>query len=132
MSASEIVGIVIACLSIIGAIAGGAIFVVKAFIKQSEKTTNAFEESVNIHKDYTIKNADLHKEYSDKIIDLTQKVIQTNERGITAINSNNAVVSNNTKSLDKLSDSVDLLQKYTQDLAMNSLLELRETKKKEK
>lgn len=114
MEFKEIAGIIGALIGVIGSIIGIAYFVIKAFIKQSEKTNVSSELIGNRANEYLSKIETIYKETSERHINL-------NERMINVIERNNNLINNNNKGFEKMEEAV----KELKDITMKSLLKAR-------
>lgn len=114
MEFKDIIGVAGTLLGVIGSIIGIAYFVIKAFIKQSEKTNVSSELIGNRANEYLAKIENIYKETSERHINL-------NERMINVIEKNNNLIDNNNKGFEKMQEAVNELK----DITMKSLLKSR-------
>jgi len=104
---TETIGIVASIIAI-------AFFVIKAFIKQSEKNSVSRELSSSKSNEYLQEIGRIYKENSERNHQTTQEMIHVIER-------NNNLIENNNKVMERWEDAV----KELKDITMKALLKTR-------
>lgn len=111
MDLKEIIGGVI---TLVASISGIAFFVIKAFIKQSEKNNISQELSSSKATEYLSKIENIYKETSERHININEKMISVIEK-------NNNLIENNNKGFEQMKEAIEDLK----DSTMKSLLKAR-------